>query len=493
MSTQTAPSPVSPTPARPATKGVGLLMVAIFGGMFLSLLDGTIVGTALPRIVGELGGASLYTWTVTAYMLAATITVPIYGRLSDVLGRKSLLITGLSLFLAGSALCALSPNMGWLIAFRALQGLGAGALIPLSLALSADLLPPEKMGRMQGLMGVLMGTSMVGGPYLGGVLTDNVSWHWIFLINLPAGALILAIMVFKLPGTVRDRSVKVRIDYPGITVFAAAIAGLLIGLTQKSATEAGTGELREWTDWQVAGPIAAFVVLLGLFVLIETKVAEPLIPLGLFKNRAYTTFNLASFFGAFAMMPVMVFLPRFFQDAHKVSATDSGLRVYPTMIGIVVGTMVASAVITRTGRYKALLAGSAVLLLAGCLLFSQLTFQTPALTSAIWMGMLGLGIGPMLSGLTIAIQGTVSPEHIGLATGKLSFFRQVGGSVALAIAGTLYIQDVKADAPVKGIAEAASGATGSLLAWVGGIGAVIMLAALLAGPAGKLSLRRGPR
>ncbi|GLZ76027.1 hypothetical protein Afil01_08340 [Actinorhabdospora filicis] len=493
MSTQTAPPPVPTALARPAVKGMGLLLVAVFGGMFLALLDSTIVGTALPRIVGELGGGSLYTWTVTAYLLSSTITVPIYGRLSDVFGRKNLLITGLGLFLLGSLLCAWSPDMGWLIAFRALQGLGAGALIPLSLALASDLIPPEKMGRMQGIMGVLMGTSMVGGPYLGGVLTDNVSWHWIFLINLPAGVLILAVMLWKLPKTTRDRSVKVRIDYAGIAVFALAISALLIGLTQKSASEGGTGELREWTDWQVAGPLGASVVLLALFVLIETKVAEPLIPLGLFKNRAYTTFNLASFFGAFGMMTAMVFLPRFFQDAHRVSATDSGLRVYPTMIGIVVGSMVASVVIARTRRFKALLAGSALLLLAGCVLFSQLSFTTPTWTTAIWMGLLGLGIGPMLSGLTIAIQGTVAPEHIGLATGKLSFFRQVGGSVALAVAGTLYIQDVRADAPVKGIAEAASGATGSLLAWVGGIGALIMLVALLAAPGGKLKLRGAPR
>ncbi|HEY1179175.1 MAG TPA: MFS transporter [Phytomonospora sp.] len=488
MSVQTAP-PVA-APVRPPVKNLSLLLVAVFGGMFLALLDSTIVGTALPRIVDELGGASLYTWTVTAYLLASTITVPIYGRLSDVYGRKFLLVTGLGLVLLGSALGAWSPDMVWLIAFRALQGLGAGALIPLALALAADLIPAEKMGKMQGLMGVMMGASMIGGPYLGGVLTDNVSWHWIFLINLPAGALILAVMLWALPASTRDRSVKVRVDYAGIVVFALAISGLLIGLTQKSAVEAGTGQTRAWSDWQVAGPLAAAAVLLVAFVLIERKVAEPLIPLGMFRNRAYTTFNVASFFGAFGMMTAMVFLPRFFQTAHGVSATDSGLRVYPMMIGMVVGSMGASVLITRTFRYKALLAGSAVLLVAGTVLFGQLEHGTSALETGIWMAVIGLGVGPMLSGLTIAVQGTVEPRHIGLATGKLSFFRQIGGSVALALAGTLYIQDVEDAAPVRGLAEAASGATGSVLAWVGGIGAAVMLLALLAAPGGKLTLRR---
>ncbi|GIG67445.1 MDR family MFS transporter [Phytomonospora endophytica] len=488
MSVQTAP-PVAAS-ARPPVKNLSLLLVAVFGGMFLALLDSTIVGTALPRIVEELGGASLYTWTVTAYLLASTITVPIYGRLSDVYGRKFLLVTGLSLFLLGSALCAWSPDMVWLIAFRAVQGLGAGALIPLSLALAADLIPVEKLGKMQGLLGVMMGASMIGGPYLGGVLTDNVSWHWIFLINLPVGVVILGVMLWALPKSTRDRSVKVRVDYAGIAVFALAVSGLLIGLTQKSAVEAGTGELRDWSDWQVAGPLAAAAVLLVVFVLIERKVAEPLIPLGMFKSRAYTTFNLASFFGAFGMMTAMVFLPRFFQTAHGVSATDSGLRVYPMMIGMVIGSMGASILITRTFRYKALLAGSAVLLLAGTVLFGQLEHGTSPLETGIWMAVIGLGVGPMLSGLTIAVQGTVEPRHIGLATGKLSFFRQIGGSVALALAGTLYIQDVEDIAPARGLAEAASGATGSVLAWVGGIGAAVMLLALLAAPGGKLTLRR---
>ncbi|MEV0645416.1 MDR family MFS transporter [Phytomonospora sp. NPDC050363] len=464
--------------------------MAVFGGMFLALLDTTIVGTALPRIVGELGGVSLYTWTVTAYLLSSTITVPIYGRLSDAFGRKPLLITGLTLFLIGSALCALAQDMGFLIAARAVQGLGAGALIPLSLALASDILPPERVGKMQGAVGALMGASMIGGPYLGGVLTDNAGWHWIFLINLPLGALILAVMLWKLPRPVRDRSVRVRIDYAGIAVFTVAVSSLLIGLTQKSSTESGGTGLREWTDLQVAGPLALSAVLLVAFVLIERKVAEPLIPLGLFRDRAYTTFNLASFFSAFALMTATVFLPRFFQGAHGVSATESGLRIYPMMIGMTLGSMLAGMLISRTRSYRGLLLGAAVSMIAGTVLFGQLTAASPSWQIAVWMGLLGLGVGPMLSGLTIAVQGTVAPRHIGIATGKLSFFRQIGGSVALAVAGTMFTQEMVDKTPVDGLAEATSSATGTILMWVGATGAVITLLALLAAPARKLALRR---
>jgi len=490
VSTQTSTPTAAAPPAAAPVKGIGLLLVAVFGGMFLALLDTTIVGTALPRIVGELGGVSLYTWTVTAYLLSSTVMVPIYGRLSDVYGRKPLLITGLSLFLLGSALCAMAQDMGFLIAARAVQGLGAGALIPLSLALGADLLPVERLGKMQGAVGVLMGLSMIGGPYLGGVLTDNAGWHWIFLINLPLGAVILAVMVWKLPRPVRDRSVKVRIDYPGIAVFTLAVSALLIGLTQKSATESGGAALRAWTDVQVAGPLALSVVLLVVFVLIERKVAEPLIPLGLFRDRAYTTLNLASFFTAFAMMTATVFLPRFFQGAHGVSATDSGLRIYPMMIGMTLGSMLAGTLITRSGRYRGLLLASAAAMTAGSVLFGLLTVDTPSWQIAVWMGLIGLGVGPMLSGLTIAVQQTVAPQHIGIATGKLSFFRQIGGSVALAVAGTLFSEEMVAEAPAHGVASATSTGTGTILLWVGTVGAVITFLALLAAPSRKLALRR---
>ncbi|MEW2274654.1 MDR family MFS transporter [Streptomyces griseofuscus] len=458
----------------------GLLLVAILGGMFLSMLDQTIVGTALPRIIQDLGGDDLYTWTVTAYLLASTVTVPLYGRLSDIYGRKRLLIIGMVVFLAGSALCALSQNMGELIAFRGLQGLGAGALMPLSLAMVADTVPPERRSQAQGAVGGVMALSYVVGPYLGGVFTDHASWHWVFLVNLPIGAVVLGIIWRLLPGGggIPDAG---RPDYAGIGVLSVGISSLLIGLTMKGV------DGHTWTDGVVLGPILLAALLLVPFILIENRADQPIMPLGLFRNRAYTLVNAASFFSAFCLFAAVVFLPRFFQEALGHSASSSGLHLYPLMIAMVTGSLLAATMIRKSGGYKIWLLGGTVLAGAGAALFTRLALDTPLLTMSLWMLLIGLGIGPMLSGLTIVIQANVGPADLGTASSNITFFRQIGGSIALAIGGSLYADAVTGHIH-DGMRQAQAAGTASALPWLSVIGAAAAFLAVLFLPAPRRNL-----
>ncbi|MFF5210778.1 MDR family MFS transporter [Streptosporangium sp. NPDC000396] len=474
---------IPPAETRPKN---GLLLLAVLGGMFLAMLDQTIVGTALPRITQELGGSGLYTWVVTAYLLTSTITVPLYGRLSDTYGRKPLLLTGVVVFLLGSALCGLAQDMGQLIAFRALQGLGAGALLPLSLALVVDLFPPERSGRVQGALGGVMALSYIAGPFLGGVFTDQASWRWAFLVNLPIGLVLIAIIVARLPH-VAGQGRGVRPDYLGIAVFSVAISALLIGLTEKGL------DGHTWTSGSVLWPIAASIVLLALFILVERRAAQPIIPLELFRNRTYTLANVTSFFSAFCLYAGVVFLPRYFQEARELSATESGLRIYPLMLGMVVGSGITGALMSRTQRYKPWLIGGSFLIAIGALLCAGLTIETSSLALAGWMALLGLGMGPMLSGLTVAVQYSVPQRFIGTASANLTFFRQIGGSVALAVAGTLYASVVRDEAPVHGLNAAHAAAAANVIPWLAVSGAIIALAALIALPGGRIkALAAGP-
>ncbi|GAA2664424.1 MDR family MFS transporter [Nonomuraea recticatena] len=459
-----------------------LLLLAVLGGMFLAMLDQTIVGTALPQITADLGGTGLYTWVVTAYLLTSTVTVPLYGRLSDQYGRKPLLLIGVVVFLAGSALCGLAQDMPQLIAFRALQGLGAGALLPLSLALVIDLFPAERGAKVQGAIGGVMALSYLAGPFLGGLFTDYASWRWAFYVNVPIGVVLIAIIAWRLPylkGTGR-----VRPDYLGIAVFTVAITALLLGLTGKGL------DGNDWTSPAVAGPLLVSLAALVAFVLVELRAEHPIMPMELFADRTYAIVNVASFFTAFCMYAGVVFLPRYFQEALGLSATESGLRVYPLMLAMVFGSGLVGAVISRTGRYKPSLVVAPFLLVAGSLLTANLALGTSGVALAAWMALIGLGMGPMLSGLTVAIQSSVAPQHIGTASANLTFFRQIGGSVALAIGGTAYGSVVAADAPVHGLPAAHAAASATAIPWLGVSGAVIALIALLALPGGAIVRRQ---
>ncbi len=427
-----------PDPRNMAPRQKTLIMVAIMLGLFLAALDQTIVGTALPRIVTDLAGNNLYTWVVTVYLLTSTVTVPIYGKLSDVYGRRPLLLIGVSVFLLGSALSGLSQSMGELIIFRGIQGLGAGAIFPIALSVIGDLFSPAERGRYQGLFGAVFGLSFILGPFLGGFLTDNLSWHWIFYVNLPIGIAALIVIATQLPNTGNTRGVHVRdLDYLGIGVFTVAAISLLLGLTNKGLTDS-TGQLYAWSSPNVLIFLVAAVVLTAGFALAEHQAKEPIIPLDLFRNRSYTTLNIATFFIAFGFFCAIIFLPRYFQAVQGLSATASGYRTWPLMLGLILSSTMSGILVSRTGKYKLILLGSMTILTVGMFLLTRLDVGTGYWTLSLWMLIAGVGVGPTFAVPTVAIQNAVPVRRIGVATSNLTFFRQIGGSVGLAIAGSIF-------------------------------------------------------
>lgn len=429
----------APLPAAAMTHRARMAVLgAVMLGLFLSALDQTIVGTAMPRILSDLHGNDVYTWVVTAYLLSSTVTVPIYGKLGDVVGRKPMLLIGIGLFLVGSALAGLSQNVGQLITFRALQGLGAGALFPISLAVIGDLFTPRERGRYQGLFGAVFGLSFIIGPFLGGLLTDRISWHWVFYVNLPVGIVALGIIGTVLPTVKRAGSLR-SLDYLGIGVFTAAIVPILLGLSNKGLTDS-TGALNDWLSFPVGGLIGLGLALLVVFIVIEIRAEEPFFPLELFRDRTFAGSNAAVFLMAFAMFASVIFIPRYYQAVQGISATQSGYMVWPLLVGLISGSVTTGIIISRTGHYKAIMVGSSGLLVLGSFLTTHLTIATPDWQFWIWMGLMGLGIGPSMSGFTVVIQNAVPRERLGVATGTLTFLRQIGGSVGLALAGTLFSQ-----------------------------------------------------
>ena len=407
---------------------------AVMLGLFLSALDQTVVGTALPTIVTDLGGNSLYVWVVTAYLVTSTVTIPIYGKLSDIFGRKIMLIIGICLFLVGSALSGLSQNMAELIFFRGLQGLGAGALFPISLAIIGDLFTPRERGKYQGFFGAVFGLAFLVGPFLGGFITDNISWHWVFYVNIPIGIVALVVISSILPNH-RSEGPRPSIDYLGTLVFTAAVIPLLIGLTEKGLTTT-SGQPIGWLDWRVGGLLALAAVLGGVFVFVESRVAEPIVPLSLFRVRTYAASQVAMFLLSFGFFIGVIFLPRYFQAVRDISATASGYMLWTLLLGLMGTSVLAGLVISRTGRYKMLLVGAMVVSTIGMLLMTQLSATVGDWSLWAWMFVMGVGIGPSMSGYTVVVQNAVPQSAIGVATSNLTFFRQVGGSVGLAVAGT---------------------------------------------------------
>jgi EmrB/QacA subfamily drug resistance transporter len=438
---------------------------ALLLGMLLAALDQTIVSTALPTIVSDLGGLDHLSWVVTAYLLAATAATPLWGKLGDQYGRKRLFQTAIVIFLIGSALCGAAQDMGQLIAFRALQGLGGGGLIVLSMAIVGDLVPPRERGRYQGLFGAVFGATSVLGPLLGGVLTQHASWRWVFYINLPVGVVALAVIaaVLHIP---RNRQRHV-IDYLG-TFLIAAVATCLVLVASLGGTTWG------WGSPQIIGLAVLGVLLACAFVAVERRAAEPVLPLKLFRVRTFTLSAVISFVVGFAMFGAMTYLPTFLQVVHGISPTLSGVHMLPMVAGLLLASTTSGQIVSRTGRWKVFpIAGTGITAL-GLLLLHQLDENSSSAELSGFFFVFGLGLGLVMQVLVLIVQNAVPYEDLGVATSGATFFRSIGASFGVAVFGSVFagrLGDLLTDA-FRGTRLPAGVSAGSLEADPRGIAAL---------------------
>jgi EmrB/QacA subfamily drug resistance transporter len=411
----------------------GRALWTVFGalmlGMFLAALDQTIVSTALPTIVGELGGLNHLSWVVTSYLLASTVSTPLYGKLGDMLGRKPVFLAAIIIFLAGSMLAGLSQSMGELIGFRALQGIGAGGLMVGAQAIIADIVPPRERGRYMGLIGSVFAVASIAGPLLGGFIVDNLSWRWVFYVNLPVGALAILIVITRLH--LRTPSVRHRIDVLGAALLSAGVTALTLFTTWGGSQYA-------WSSTTIIGLGGAGIVLLVTFVWWETKAAEPILPLSLFRSRVFSVANAMGFTIGMAMFGAIIFIPLFLQLVYGASPTSSGLRMLPLMGGLLAAAILSGRAISRMGRYRVFPIAGTATLVAGMFLLSLLNVGTAPWLASVYMLVVGVGIGLVMQVLVLVVQNDARPQDIGVATSTATFFRSVGGSFGVAIFGTIF-------------------------------------------------------
>ncbi|GCE13387.1 MDR family MFS transporter [Tengunoibacter tsumagoiensis] len=410
-----------------------LTMLGVLMVMLLASLDQTIVDTAMPRIITDLRGINYYTWVTTAYLLTSTVMVPIYGKLSDIFGRKPIFLIGVVLFLAGSAACGASQNMAQLVAFRAFQGIGAAALMPIAIAVIGDLFTARERGRWQGLTGGIFGLSSVLGPTAGGWITDNSTWRWVFYVNLPIGAIALLVLIFLMPTLHSKDSRRPSIDYLGAALLIAGTVPFLLAFTWAGSTY-------PWLSWQIMSLFAGALVVLTTFVFYEHNLerhdGQPIIDPSLFTNRIFTTSVLISMITSMGMFGCIVFLPLYSQGVLGISATNSGLRLIPLMGGIIVSSIVSGILVSRFGKYKLIAIAGMVIAIGGSLLLQQLTADSTPNQLIVAMLVLGLGLGCSFSLYTIIVQNAL-PTKLGQATSGLTFFRQIGGTIAVAAMGSV--------------------------------------------------------
>ncbi|WP_043628588.1 MFS transporter [Nonomuraea candida] len=417
-------------------QGLGLIILALMLGMLLAALDQTIVSTALPTIVSDLGGLEQLSWVVTGYMLASTVSTPLWGKLGDQYGRKRLFIGAICIFLAGSALCGLSRNMGELIAFRALQGLGGGGLMVLAQAIVGDVVSARERGRYQGFFGGVFAVSSIVGPLLGGLFVDHLSWHWVFSINLPLGAVALFVIAAALPAdSTRTRH---RIDYAGVVLLGGATSCLVL-ITTWGGTAYG------WHDPVILGLAASAVALVAGWMLVERWAAEPVLPLGLFGVRAFAMSSAVGFVVGFGMFGALTYLPLFLQVVHGVSPTLSGVYLLPMMAGMLTMSIVSGQIISKTGKYRFLpIVGTAVASV-GMTLLSTVTESGSLFTLGCYLLVLGVGLGMTMQVLVIVVQNAVDFKDLGVATSGATFFRSIGGSFGVATLGSVFSATLDSD------------------------------------------------
>jgi EmrB/QacA subfamily drug resistance transporter len=417
-----------------------LVLPGLMLAILLAMLDNMIVATAMPRIVGELGGLSHLSWVVTAYTLGLSVSTPLWGKISDLYGRKNIFLISIVIFLAGSALSGMAQGMTELIGFRALQGLGAGGLMVGVMAIIGDLVPPRERGRIQGMFAGIMAVAMVAGPLVGGFLTDHLSWRWAFYINLPIGAVALALITTRLH-LPKFRS-EHRIDWLG--------AGLLsVGITALTLITTWGGSQYDWGSGQILGLAAVAVVTLVAFLFVERRVPEPILPLSIFANRNFAVISVIGFLLGFTMFGAINYLPLFQQTVQGASATNSGLLLLPMMAGLLLTSLVSGQVITRTGRYRIFPIIGGVVMVAGLLLLAQLNVGTTRLVSSLFMLTLGAGMGFLMQNTLLISQNSVAQRDMGVASSTATFMRSIGGSFGVAMFGAIFSSRLRDDVAAR--------------------------------------------
>lgn len=406
-----------------------VLMVGLFLGLFFSSLDQTVVGTAMPRIIGDLGGLSIMTWVTTAYMLTSTIAVPIAGKLADLYGRRVVYVSGIAVFLIGSALCGTSNTMTQLIVYRGLQGIGGGIIMPLSMTIIGDIFPPEKQGFWQGVIGAVFGFSSIIGPAIGGWIVDNTSWHWVFLINIPVGMLAATTIYI---GLQREKRLKdqVLIDYLGAVSLILATLTLLLGLNLG-------GTDYPWLSWPITILFGASLFLWIAFVVVEKRAEEPILSLALFKNRVFVISNIIGFLMGLGMFGALIFTPLFWQGVIGASATQSGNMALPMMFTYIIASILGGKLLHRASLRLMFAAGMAFMTL-GFYLLSTMVFGTTLKVAILYLIILGLGMGLIMPTVTVAVQNVFPPAERGMATSATQFSRSIGSTLGMTVLGAIF-------------------------------------------------------
>jgi EmrB/QacA subfamily drug resistance transporter len=422
-------------------KNLVFIMAGLMVGLLVAALDNSIIGTAMPRIISNLQGMEYYVWPFTSYMLSSTIAIILFGKLSDIYGRKNILILGIVIFVIGSIMCGFSTNMIELILFRGIQGIGGGILIALPFIVVGEIFSPRDRGKYMGILASVFGVSSVLGPILGGIITDTVGWRWIFFVNVPIGIIAMGMLMNSLPD-LKLGGVKKVIDYSGIITFTLALSGFFLGLTLAQ-------DLNAYPLVEIIGLFIFSAIMFVLFIWAEKKAVEPILPLYLFKNSTFTISSIENFLATALIFSGIIYVPLFAQGVLGMSATNSGLIMIPMLISLTISANIAGQIISRTGKYKKLAIAEFLITGAGVILLATMNADTSPYELLAYSTILGLGSGIMYTVFTISVQNAFSNREIGITTAAMQFFRNVGATVAIPIFGYIMNYSMSSSAAVN--------------------------------------------